>query len=262
MFREDTETPVAFTLHPYATRCYVVIQKPQRSNAMTDTAEAFLYLLKAGYNHFSHTFVGALHAHIVLRRSGTRLQITGRVIFPYMKGDSDPSLDPATPTHTAPIIRWKRWRPAASRCLARSGFAGAYATATARALAYPAPLADRSLGASDRRHIAIGARLPCQPAAPLATYRRNRRQRHRREFKHAERRWPFRRLSVSLRTPALGRSSERTPPDKEFPSGTWALVLQKSRGCLRLVDISRTPSGTFFFRCTLSRKWLAKMAKS
>ena len=36
----------------------------------------------------------------------------------------------------------------------------------------------------------------------------------------------------------------------------------KNRGGLRLVDISRTPSGSFFFRCTLSRKWLVKKAKS
>ena len=43
-FREDTETLTKFTLHPYGTRCYVIIQKSQRFSAMTDTAEACLYL--------------------------------------------------------------------------------------------------------------------------------------------------------------------------------------------------------------------------
>ena len=37
----------------------------------------------------------------------------------------------------------------------------------------------------------------------------------------------------------------RTPPDKEFPLGEMALVWQKTRGGLRLVDISRTPFGFF-----------------
>lgn len=97
MFRENTETPIAFTLHPFATRCYVVIHKPQRFTAMSDTAEACLYLLKAGFTSFSHAFVDASQAHIVLR-SNNRLQVTGRVIFPYLKGDSEPPLDPAAPT--------------------------------------------------------------------------------------------------------------------------------------------------------------------
>ena len=52
----------------------------------------------AGYNPFSHTFVDAPQAHVVLR-SANRLQITGRVIFPYMKGDPDP---PSDPTSAAP----------------------------------------------------------------------------------------------------------------------------------------------------------------
>ena len=98
MFREDTETPIKFHLHPFGTRCYVIIQKSQRFNAMTDTAEACLYLMGAGYNPFSHTFVDASQAHIVLR-SGNRLQITGRIIFPYMKGDPDP---PSDSTSAAP----------------------------------------------------------------------------------------------------------------------------------------------------------------
>ena len=92
MFREDTETPIKFHLHPFGTRCYVIIQKSQRYSAMTDTAEACLYLMGAGYNPFSHPFVDASQAHIVLH-SGNRLQITGRVIFPYMKGDPDPPPD-------------------------------------------------------------------------------------------------------------------------------------------------------------------------
>ena len=50
-----------------------------------------------------------------------------------------------------------------------SGCTSACATTTACAFAYPAPSADRSLGASDRRHIAIGAQLPLSPAAPLTT---------------------------------------------------------------------------------------------
>ena len=95
MFREDTETPVNFHIHPFSTRCYVIIQKSQRYNAMTDTAEACLYLMGAGYNPFSHTFVDAPQAHVVLR-SANRLQITGRVIFPYMKGDPDPPSDDAS----------------------------------------------------------------------------------------------------------------------------------------------------------------------
>ena len=53
-----------------------------------------------------------------------------------------------------------------------------------------------------------------------------------------------------------------TPPDKDFPLGDMGTcVTKKSRG-LRLVDISRTPSGTFFKRCTPSRKWLADIGKS
>ena len=95
MFREDTETPVNFHIHPFGTRCYVIIQKSQRYSAMTDTAEACLYLMGAGYNPFSHTFVDAPQAHVVLR-SANRLQITGRVIFPYMKGDPDPPSDNAS----------------------------------------------------------------------------------------------------------------------------------------------------------------------
>ena len=71
MFRGGTETPIVFTLHPFATRCYVVIQKSQRSNAMTDKAEAFLCLLKAGFTPFSHASVGAFQAHIVLRSLAT-----------------------------------------------------------------------------------------------------------------------------------------------------------------------------------------------
>ena len=98
MFREDTNTLIMFTLHPFATRCYVVIQKSQRFNEMTDTAEACLYLLKAGYTPFSHhAFVDASQAHIVMR-GNNQLQITGRVIFPCLKGDSEPALDPTTPT--------------------------------------------------------------------------------------------------------------------------------------------------------------------
>ena len=97
MFREDTETPIKFHLHPFGTRCYVIIQKSQRYSAMTDTAEACLYLMGAEYNPFSHTFVAASQAHIVL--SGNRLQVTGRVIFPYMKGDPDP---PSDSTSAAP----------------------------------------------------------------------------------------------------------------------------------------------------------------
>ena len=44
-----------------------------------------------------HAFVGASQAHIVMR-SNNQLQVTGRVISPYLKGDSEPPLDPATPT--------------------------------------------------------------------------------------------------------------------------------------------------------------------
>ena len=80
MFREDTGTPIAFTLHPFATRCYVVIHKSQRFNTMIDTADACLCLLKAGYTPFSHASVDASQAHIVLR-SKNWLQVTGRVMF-------------------------------------------------------------------------------------------------------------------------------------------------------------------------------------
>ena len=97
-FREDTEATINFHLHPFGTRCYVIIQKSQRFSAMTDTAEACAYLMGAGCNPFSHTFVGASQAHIVLR-SGNRLQITGRIIFPCMKGDPDSQSDPMS---TAP----------------------------------------------------------------------------------------------------------------------------------------------------------------
>ena len=97
MFREDLETPVNFHLHPFGARCYVIIQKSQRFNAMTDTAEACLCLLGAGYNPFSNAFVDAPQAHIVLR-SGNRLQITGRVVFPYLKGDVEPPLDSSAQT--------------------------------------------------------------------------------------------------------------------------------------------------------------------
>ena len=97
LFREDTETLIAFTLHPSAARCYVVIQKSQRFNAMTDRAKACLYLLKACYTPFSHAFADASQAHVVMR-SNNQLQVTGRVISPYLKGDSEPPLDPATPT--------------------------------------------------------------------------------------------------------------------------------------------------------------------
>ena len=48
--------------------------------------------MSAQYNPLSYTFVNASQAHIVLR-SGNRLQITGRIIFPYIKGDSDPTPD-------------------------------------------------------------------------------------------------------------------------------------------------------------------------
>ena len=64
---------------------------------MTDTTEACLYLLKAGYTPFSHAFVDASQAHIVMR-GNNQLQIAGRVIFPYLKGDPEPTLDPATTT--------------------------------------------------------------------------------------------------------------------------------------------------------------------
>ena len=50
----------------------------------------------ATYNPFSHTFVDAPQAHILLR-SGNRLQVTGRVIFPYLKGDPDPPSDSTSP---------------------------------------------------------------------------------------------------------------------------------------------------------------------
>ena len=38
----------------------------------------------------------------------------------------------------------------------------------------------------------------------------------------------------------------RTPPVEFFASGTRIFVLTKPRGSLRLVDLSRIPSGTFF----------------
>ena len=68
-------------------------------------------------------------------------------------------------------------------------------------------------------------------------------------------------FSTQPRERQLGNAPPH-PRTRNFSSGTWAVALQKSRGGLRLVDVSRTPSGTFFFRCTLPRKWLAKMAKS
>ena len=44
------------------------------------------------------------------------------------------------------------------------------------------------------------------------------------------------------------RGSKLHPRTRNFPSGTWALVLQKTRGCLRLVDISRSQRVTFFVK--------------
>ena len=100
------------------------------------------------------------------------------MVFPYLKGDSEPPLDPATstpppfggnvgdPQLPAALQAQHRWATANIRM---HKCTSAYATATACAFAYPAPSANRSLGASDRWHIAIGAQLPLSLAAPLTS---------------------------------------------------------------------------------------------
>ena len=56
---------------------------------------------------------------------------------------------------------------------------------------------------------------------------------------------------------------EGHPRTRNFASGPQAFVLQETRGRLRLVDISRTPSGALKKKVhPTSRKWLAKKAKS
>ena len=50
-----------------------------------------------------------------------------------------------------------------------------------------------------------------------------------------------------------------TPPVEVLDLGTTAICFTKNLERIRLVDLSRTQSGTFLYRSTLSRKWLAKI---
>ena len=83
-FVQDYDTPTFIQLHPFGETCFVVLQKSYRFRAVSDTAEKVLYMMNAMFNPFSHMYASAPQAHIVLR-SGSRLQITGRVVFPYLR---------------------------------------------------------------------------------------------------------------------------------------------------------------------------------
>ena len=92
-FRHDYDSPTRFNLHPFGESCFAVLQKSARFNSMTDIAERAIYMFNGQYNPFSHLFADAPQAHVLLR-SRNRLQITGRVIFPYTKPSSDDTADP------------------------------------------------------------------------------------------------------------------------------------------------------------------------
>ena len=84
LFLSNVDTPTELNIHPFGETCYVIIQKSSRYNSLTDTAEKCIYICNAQYNPFSHLYANAPQAQIVLRPSG-RLQITGRIVFPYLR---------------------------------------------------------------------------------------------------------------------------------------------------------------------------------
>ena len=84
MFMEDITVMPQFTLMPFGSICYVILQQSRRFNAMTDTAERCIYLISGRYNPFSHAFADARQAHIVMRPNW-RLQVTARCVFPHLK---------------------------------------------------------------------------------------------------------------------------------------------------------------------------------
>ena len=92
-FRQDYDSPTRLNLHPFGESCFVVLQKSARFNSVTDTAERAIYMFNGQYNPFSHLFADAPQAHVLLC-SCNRLQITGRVVFPYTKPSSDGTADP------------------------------------------------------------------------------------------------------------------------------------------------------------------------
>ena len=84
LFLSNVDTPTELNIHPFGETCYVIIKKSSRYNSLTDTAEKCIYICNAQYNPFSHLYANAPQAQIVLRPSG-RLQITGRIVFPYLR---------------------------------------------------------------------------------------------------------------------------------------------------------------------------------
>ena len=84
LFLSNVDTPTELNIHPFGETCYVIIQKSSRYNSLTDTAERCIYICNAQYNPFSHLYASAPQAQLVLRPSG-RLQITGRIVFPYLR---------------------------------------------------------------------------------------------------------------------------------------------------------------------------------
>ena len=87
LFLNDLDTPTEQNIHPFGEVCYVIIQKGSRHDLLTDTAEKCICICNAQYNPFSHLYANAPQAQIVLRPGGW-LQITGRIVFPYLRHET------------------------------------------------------------------------------------------------------------------------------------------------------------------------------
>ena len=61
---------------------------------------------------------------------------------------------------------------------------------------------------------------------------------------------------------SLKKWCDQSPGRRKFCLASGGCKLEPTRPWLGLVGLSRIPSGTFFFRCTSSRKWPAKMTKT
>ena len=84
LFVSNVDPLTELNIHLFGETCYVIIQKSSRYNSLTVTAEKCIYICNAQYNPFSHLYANAPQAQIALHPSG-RLQITGRVVFPYLR---------------------------------------------------------------------------------------------------------------------------------------------------------------------------------
>ena len=77
--------PETVKLHPFGVDVVVIQQKKKSSNAMEHTAERGSYLFSGVYGYFAHQYTTSPQTHVILQHDTGKLQVTAKVLFPYLK---------------------------------------------------------------------------------------------------------------------------------------------------------------------------------